>query len=223
MSVSATVVLRGGVVQLGRATGCGATTTRAEVTGGMPEDSRSTLGGVPTLVQDPAPVEFERLLERRRALGQDLLDEVWEGVYVMNPAPAEGHADIAQQLAVLFDAPARSVGLWPRMSIFNLGEPDDYRIPDGGLLRERTNRVYAPTAALVVEIISPRDDTPKKVPFYAKHRVEELVIVDPQEQTVEWLELRPDGVYAPVERSGLVDLSGAELAESIDWPAPPEE
>ena len=189
----------------------------------MPEDSRSTLGRMPTLVQDPAPVEFEQLLERRRALGQDLLDEVWEGVYVMIPAPAEGHADISQQLAVLIDAPARRASLWPRMSIFNLGDPGDYRIPDGGLLRERTNRVYAPTAALVVEIISPDDDTPKKVAFYAKHGVEELVIVDPQQQTVEWLGLRPDGEYPPVERSGLIDLSAAELAKSIDWPAPPEE
>jgi hypothetical protein len=47
--------------------------------------------------------------------------------------------------------------------------------------------------------------------------------VHPQQQTVEWLILRPDGAYAPVERSGLVDLSAAELAESIDWPEPPEE
>jgi Uma2 family endonuclease len=69
----------------------------------------------------------------------------------------------------------------------------------------------------------PGDDTPKKVPFYAKHGVEELVIVDPQQQTVEWLALRPDGEYAPVERSGLIDLSAAELAKAIDWPAPPEE
>ena len=45
------------------------------------------------------------------------------------------------------------------MSIFNLGEPDDYRVPDGGLLRERLNRVRAPTAALVIEIVSPDDDT----------------------------------------------------------------
>src|SRR5438876_367493 len=89
---------RGGSVA--GAVGCDLTTTRTDVKGGMPEDWPSTLGGVPTLVQDPAPVEFEQLLERRRALGQDLLDEVWEGVYVMNPAPAEGHADIAQQLAV---------------------------------------------------------------------------------------------------------------------------
>ena len=44
------------------------------------EDVRSQGGSldvVPTLVRDPQPVEFERLLERRRLLGQDLLDEVW--------------------------------------------------------------------------------------------------------------------------------------------------
>ena len=75
----------------------------------------------------------------------------------------------------------------------------------------------------MVEIVSPDDDRPKKVPFYAKHGVEELVIVDPQQQTVEWLVLRPNGAYAPVGRSGLIDLSAAELAKSIDWPAPPDE
>ena len=62
-------------------------------------------------------------------LGQDVLDEVWEGVYVMNPAPSEGHADVAQQLAELLGPAARAAGLWPRMSIFNLGEADDYRVP----------------------------------------------------------------------------------------------
>jgi hypothetical protein len=31
---------------------------------------------MPTLVRDPAPPEFQALLERRRRLGQDLLDEV---------------------------------------------------------------------------------------------------------------------------------------------------
>jgi Uma2 family endonuclease len=173
-----------------------------------------------TLVKDPPPAGFEELLERRRELGQDVLDEVWEGVYVMNPTPAEGHADIAQQLAVLLDGPARKAGLWPRMSIFNLGEPDDYRVPDGGLLRERLNRVRAPTAALVTEIVSPGDDTWKKVPFYAKHGVDELLIVDPQKRSVDWLGLDPNGGYRPLERSRLIQLGPAELAERLDWPPP---
>ena len=135
---------------------------------------------MPTLVLDPQPVELEALIERRRRLGQDLLDEVWDGVLHMNPAPSGRHADIAQQLAVLLDQPARRAGLVPMLSIFNLGEPGNYRVPDGGLHRQREDRVYYPTAALVAEIVSPDDETWKKLEFYAAHEVDELLIVDPQ-------------------------------------------
>jgi Uma2 family endonuclease len=173
---------------------------------------------LPTLVRDPVPAEFEALLERRRRLGQDLLDEVWEGVYVMNSAPAERHGDIAQQLAVLLDGPAREAGLVPMVSIFNLGEPDDYRIPDGAFHRERGNRVYVPAAPLVVEIVSPADDTPEKIPFYAAHGVEELLIVNPEARSVHWIGLTAGGEYAPIERSRLIELSAAELAARLDWP-----
>ena len=41
-------------------------------------------------------MEFEALLERRHRLGQDLLDEVWDGVHHMNPAPAGRHGETAQ-------------------------------------------------------------------------------------------------------------------------------
>jgi len=122
---------------------------------------------MPTLVRDPPPVEFEQLLERRRQLGQDLLDEVWKGVYHLNPAPHRSHAHIAQQLAVVLDRPARAEGLLPMISIFNLGEPDDDRVPDGGLFRPGPHEVYMATAALVVEIVSPDDKTWEKLDFYA--------------------------------------------------------
>ena len=138
---------------------------------------------VATLVRDPAPVEFERLRERRRRLGQGVLDEVWEGVHHMNPAPAGRHADIAQQLAELLGSPARKAGLVPMLSIFNLGEPDDYRVPDGGLHRERENHVYHPTVAMAVEIVSPDDETWDKLGFYASRGVDELLIVEPRTAT----------------------------------------
>jgi len=47
----------------------------------------------------------------------------------------------------------------PLISIFNLGEPDNYRVPDGGLFRVAPDRMYVPTAELVVEIVSPGDGT----------------------------------------------------------------
>ena len=173
---------------------------------------------VPTLVSDPPPAEFEALLERRRALGQDLLDEVWEGVYHMNPAPHQRHAHVAQQLAVVLDRPAREAGLVPMISIFNLGAPDDFRVPDGGIFRPGPDEVYVPTAAVVVEIVCPDDKTWEKLGFYAAHGVDELLIVDPQERRVHWLGLTAAGEYAPIKQSNLISLGPAELAERIDWP-----
>ena len=35
---------------------------------------------MPTLVMDPAPAEIDALIERRRRLGLDHRDEIWEGV-----------------------------------------------------------------------------------------------------------------------------------------------
>jgi Uma2 family endonuclease len=172
---------------------------------------------MPTLVRDPQPAEFEALLARRHRLGQDLLDEVWAGVYHVNPAPHRRHAHIAQQLAELLGPRARDAGLLPMMSIFNLGEPNDYRVPDGGLFGPGPDEVYVPTAALIVEIVSPEDKTWEKLDFYAAHGVDELLIVDPELRKVDWLALR-DGKYANVDRSSLIELSAGQLADRIDWP-----
>ena len=172
---------------------------------------------MPTLVLDPQPVELAALIDRRRRLGQDLLDEMWNGVLHMNPAPSGRHANIAQQLAELLGPPARKAGLVPMLSIFNLGESGNYRVPDGGLHREREDRVYYESAALVLEIVSPDDETWEKLPFYAAHKVDELLIVDPQERTVQWFALAGER-YQPVEASGLIELGPGELSQRIDWP-----
>jgi Uma2 family endonuclease len=171
-----------------------------------------------TVVLDPYAYELEALAERRRVSGLERLDEVWEGVLHMVPAPNDAHADIAQQLAILLDAPARAAGLFPTMHEFNLGDSqDDFRVPDGGLHRARRWGTWEHTAPLVVEIVSPGDETWQKLPFYAAHRVDEVLIVDPGERAIYWLGLT-GGKYGPIERSGLIDLGRVELAERIDWP-----
>jgi len=173
---------------------------------------------MPTLVLGTPPPELEALLERRRRAGADRLDEVWQGVHHMVPGPSIEHADISQQLAVLLDGPARAAGLRPTMSEFNLGESEhDFRVPDGGLHRPGASGVWQATAALVVEILSPDDETWQKLSFYAAHDVDELLIVDPTERTVTWLALRA-GEYQPVQRSGLIKLGPADLADQLDWP-----
>ncbi len=175
--------------------------------------------GVRTLILDPPTAGLGELLTRRRRSGLDRLDEVWEGVLHMVPAPGEAHARITQQLAELLGPLARAAGLIPMMGEFNLGASEhDFRVPDGGLHRAGGWGTWAPTAAVVVEITSPGDETWEKLPFYGAHHVDELLIVDPAERRVKWLAL-VHGEYQPIERSSLIDLGAADLAERIDWPS----
>ena len=105
------------------------------------------------------------------------------------------------------------------MNEFGLGREgkDNYRVPDGGLHRTLPRGVYQSTAALVIEVVSPGDESWVKLPFYAAHEVNEVLILDPEEHAVHWLGLT-DGEYRPIERSGLIHLGPSELAEQIDWP-----
>jgi Uma2 family endonuclease len=171
-----------------------------------------------TLVLDPSTAGLDELLERRSRSGLDRLDEVWAGVLHMIPAPNLAHARIAQQLAELMGPVARAAGLQSAMHEFNLGDSEqDFRVPDGGLHRPGAAGTWLPTAALVVEIVSPGDETWEKLPFYAAHSVEEVLIVDPSERKAHWLELA-GGEYRDVRHSGLIDLAPDELSERIDWP-----
>jgi Uma2 family endonuclease len=175
-----------------------------------------TLEGMPTLVRDPQPAEFEALLERRRRLGQDVYDEVWDGVLHMNPVPAGRHGQIDRQLALILTPLARAAGL-TSTGTFNLGSEGDYRVPDGGLHRDWRDQVWYRTADLVIEIVSPDDETWNKLDFYAPHGVEELLIVDPAQRTVSWMGLER-GEYQHLKRSRLIELGAAEFAQRIDWP-----
>jgi len=175
---------------------------------------------MPTLILDPPPAGLEELLEQRRRMGADRHDEVWEGVYHMVPGPNAPHSFVAHHVSVLLDAPARAAGLHVGME-FNVGlGVDNFRVPDLGVHRELRTGTWVPTAAIVVEILSPTDEAWQKLSFYAERGVDELVFVDPAERSVTWLALQ-EGEYRPVERSGLIDLGAAELAQRIDWPPSP--
>jgi hypothetical protein len=172
---------------------------------------------MPTVVVDPAPAEFEALLERRRQLGLDRWDEVWEGALHMIPPPSYAHERIASLLHWLLRPYADAAGL-ELVGGVGLGDKDDNRVPDLVLQRpQEAKPQWQETLALAVEIRSPADDTYNKLSFYADHRVDELLIVDLQERSVRWLALS-EGEYRPIERSSPIDLGPAELAQRIDWP-----
>src|SRR5659263_556284 len=83
--------------------------------------------------------------------GQDRYDEVWEGDYHVVPGPSSEHAFVDSQLARLLWPRAEQAGL-SVTTAFNLGEPDDYRVPDGGVHRNCPSGVFVATTAMVVEV-----------------------------------------------------------------------
>jgi Uma2 family endonuclease len=171
---------------------------------------------VKTVILGDPPPEIVALIARRHALDQDRSDEVWEGDYHMVPAPHPWHGYVQSALTRVlgpFADAARLVGT----SEFNLGVEGDFRVPDAGYHRGVPSDVFVPTAAIVLEVLSPGDETWLKFDFYARHRVEELCIVDPRAQQIRWFRLTGDA-YEEVDRSPLLGVPVADLVAAVDWP-----
>ena len=157
------------------------------------------------------------MIDRRHALGTDLFDEVWEGSYHVAPAPNAAHAYLDDVLAVLLHPYAEATGL-TGTGPFNLGSPEDYRVPDRGYHHGRPTGTWVPTAAIVVEIVSPDDETYEKFAFYAVHEVEELVVADPAARALTIWRRTTDGRYEEVPASSLLAVTSAELSGAVSWP-----
>jgi len=158
----------------------------------------------------------DQIAERHR-LGLDRFDEIWVGRYHVNAAPHPRHSFLLRYAERLLDERAEAQGLVP-LGEFNIGTPTDYRIPDAGYVDTLPTEAFVPTARLVVEVLSPNDETLSKLPFYAHHRVDEVLLIDLAARTVTWLaldELRT--VYATAERSALLHLSADDVSAHLPW------
>jgi Uma2 family endonuclease len=169
---------------------------------------------VTTIIRGTLPPELEVWLERRRRLGQDRRDEVWEGRYVVAPDPDGRHGEVQLELGALLKPVARRRGL-RRTSTFNLGSPDDFRVPDAGLLPGPLG-VWHDTAVLVVEVLSPDDETFAKLDFYTAHGVQELLVADWRTRTIRCFALQEG--QQERDRSAVLEASTAELEAAVDWP-----
>lgn len=169
-----------------------------------------------TVVVGEPPAELQAWLDRRRELGQDGFDEVWDGVYHVAPMAHGRQGATEHEVAFALRAPSRAAGLRGSGPI-NIGHPDDYRVPDAAYLRIRETALWNPTAAIVVEVISPNDESRQKFGFYFAAGVEEMLLVDPLARTVEWF-VRSSGAFVPAEGSALLDVTAAGLAAEIEWP-----
>jgi Uma2 family endonuclease len=90
-------------------------------------------------------------------------------------------------------------------------------VPDMAVFRDPDDLVWNPTAAIVVEIVSPGDESRQKLGFYFRVGVEEVLIVDPDARAVDWFGRGRDAFEA-ADRSTLLGITSTELAAQIDWP-----
>lgn len=170
-----------------------------------------------TVLLGARPPEVDSYLARRRALGQDLFDEMWEDEYHVAPAASASHGYIDNVLAELLGPLARQaslVGTGP----FNLGGPQDYRVPDRGYHRSRPSGVWVATAAIVIEVVSPDDETWAKFDFYARHDVDEIATAEPATHQLRWFS-RQGADYEETGLSILLGRSAAAIDADIDWPS----
>ena len=163
------------------------------------------------------PPELEAWIARRRALGQDRFDEVWDGEYHMAAGPNFYHGVVVAELVLALGRMAKPRGLAVTTE-FNVGHDDhNFRVPDLGLHRRTTDAVWLPTAAMVVEVVSPGDESWLKFDHYAAHHVDEVLIADPRTRELDLFVLTGDR-YERSDRSGLLDVTVAELHAAIAWP-----
>jgi Uma2 family endonuclease len=152
------------------------------------QNGMSYAGGanMDTLVLDP--YVSERLLRERRDRGIDVFDEVWDGVYVMAPAPNDEHQEIEMNLAQPLLEVVRNRNLGTvRLRVNVASDPTDwehdYRIPDIVVFLNGSRAVCHDTfwsgpPDFIIEIASPNDKTREKLGFYAKVETRELLLID---------------------------------------------
>jgi Uma2 family endonuclease len=129
-----------------------------------------------------------RLIAERKRLGHDRFDEVWEGVYVMNPLANWEHQVLVSALigclrSVISDPRLGEVLPGVNVSDREQGWETNFRCPDVAVFLNDTKAVNCGTFAFggpdfAVEIVSPNDRSREKLDFYAKVGTRELLIVD---------------------------------------------
>ncbi|HLQ46297.1 MAG TPA: Uma2 family endonuclease, partial [Planctomycetaceae bacterium] len=140
-----------------------------------------------TLIRD-RDIERRIIARRRRRLGQDKFDEVWNGVYVMAPLANVEHQDCVSGLDYLLGSVVRMSGLGmvlpgTNVSDRRVGWTKNFRCPDVAVFLKGTTAVNCDThwfggPDFAVEVASSGERVKRKLNFYAKVGTRELLIVD---------------------------------------------
>lgn len=149
----------------------------------FPRNGGATLKGMRAVMLEVD----EALVAQRRRLGLDVFDEMWEGELHMVPPPSGPHQGLGTNLLVALVHLAKRRSLLARYEIGVYRHSDDYRVPDLAVARPQTfsERGIDGPPELVVEILSPGDESRTKLGWYAALGVSEMMLVDPRSLTLE--------------------------------------
>lgn len=177
---------------------------------------------MPLLVCDPK--DAARMIARRKALGHDRFDEVWDGVYVMSPIANDEHQDIGTLLSGILVIVVTWSGLGKVRAGINVsdrkkGWTQNYRVPDvavflKGCAAKCCGAHWFGGPDFATEIVSKGDRSREKFDFYAKVGTRELLLVDRFPWALELYALKE----AKLELVGFSTLEQPELLQSTVLP-----
>ena len=146
--------------------------------------------------------KVRRVIRRRRRLGLDRKDEVWNGRYIVMPDPDNQHQVFVTELVFLLTLVVTRVGLGRAYAGGNISSREDkwtsnYRVPDVTVFlndnpAEDRGTHWLGGPDLAVEIVSDNDKSRKKLDFYASVGTRELLIVDRDPWQIELFRLTND-------------------------------
>lgn len=159
------------------------------------------------------PPEF---LEERRRRGLDRRDEVWDGVLHVPAQPTMFHQRLEGRMIEVLGPIARARGLEvvPEPGYLDPRRGwDNYRVPDVVVVdpTHTTKRGVEGPAELVVEILSPGDESRDKLEFYAARGVKEIWLIEPETRELELYVLRGTAYFAVIADRGVLRSQGFGL------------
>jgi Uma2 family endonuclease len=165
----------------------------------------------------------QSLVEHRRQTGAGRLDECWDGVWHLTD-PSATHQRLAGQIYRIHAEAVEDAGrgsVWISINVTDraVGWLDNHRCPDGAVILAgnrghwigERQAAYLGGPDLVVEILSPGDETPQKLPFYAALGVREVLIIDPETRRPQLLRL-VSGAFHAVWNTLRSEVTGLEYA-----------
>jgi Uma2 family endonuclease len=129
-----------------------------------------------------------RLIAQRRAWGVDQHDEVWEGVYMMSPLADNEHQSLVMGITNALHTIIAREGLGQVLPGANISDREsgwkkNFRTPDvvvvlrGSPVKD-CGTFWTGPVDFLVEVVSKGDRSKRKLPFYSKIGVREVLVVD---------------------------------------------